>query len=145
MLTPSDTVAARLPVDVQVRMMEQALEADASKEALLIRRQTLQHECEARGIEWARPMTWREILQMVAEANHVTVDDLTGQRRAREFSWPRQEAMWLLRQQRRPNGAHRFSLPQIGRMLGGRDHTTVLHGVRRHEQRLAVADVYDRG
>jgi chromosomal replication initiator protein len=41
--------------------------------------------------------------------------------------------MWLLK------SMTSLSLPQIGRALGGRDHTTVMHGVRKHESRMLAA------
>jgi chromosomal replication initiation ATPase DnaA len=40
--------------------------------------------------------------------------------------------MWEIRQRTI------LSTPQIGRALGNRDHTTVLHGIKRHEKRLAA-------
>ncbi len=55
----------------------------------------------------------------------------------RRIAHPRQEAMWLLRQITWGDGTPRHSLPEIGRALGGLDHTTVLHGIRAHEKRLA--------
>ena len=45
-----------------------------------------------------------------------------GKQRDREIVWPRQVAMYLMR------GEHRSPLLQIGMALGGRDHTTVMHG-----------------
>jgi DnaA-like protein len=65
------------------------------------------------------------VLQLAAEITHVPVPALKGQRRAREIAWPRQFAMWLIRECR-PD----VSYPQIGHALGGRDHTTVMHGLR---------------
>jgi chromosomal replication initiator protein len=47
---------------------------------------------------------------------------LTGPSRARAVSLPRQLTMYLIREETRT------SLPQIGEILGGRDHTTVMHG-----------------
>lgn len=44
--------------------------------------------------------------------------------RRRSIARPRQIAMWIVRQ------SGRYSLPEIGRAFGGRDHTTILHGVR---------------
>lgn len=77
---------------------------------------------------WLMP----EIIELVAEAYDLKVDDLLGHCRERRLAWPRQHAMWLMSQQ-----AH-LSLPMIGRFLGGRDHTTVLHGIKRHQDRLAA-------
>lgn len=51
---------------------------------------------------------------------------------ARSFALahPRQEAMWRMHQ------TGKWSLPQMGRFLGGRDHTTCLSGIRAHQRRL---------
>ena len=54
--------------------------------------------------------------------------DLISQRRTRSVARPRQAAMWLAKQ------LTTRSLPDIGRRFGGRDHTTVLHAVRRIEE-----------
>lgn len=55
--------------------------------------------------------------------------------------WParaRQEFMWRVRRE-----LPRLSLPQIGRFLGGRHHTTVMHGVRKHQARLDDGDLIE--
>ena len=54
--------------------------------------------------------------------------DLISERRNRAIARPRQAAMWLAKQ------LTTRSLPDIGRRFGGRDHTTVLHAVRRIEE-----------
>ena len=59
--------------------------------------------------------------------------DLISERRTRAVARPRQAAMWLAKQ------LTTRSLPDIGRRFGGRDHTTVLHAVRRIEE-LRAAD-----
>jgi len=79
------------------------------------------------------PPTMREIAAMVAERYGLTMDDLKSPSQERRISWPRQEAMALIRKNTRQ------SYPQIGRFLGGRDHTTVMHGVRRHAKRMEEA------
>jgi hypothetical protein len=87
------------------------------------------------------PMTLAEIALIVAIRHGLDVDDLrlpasVPGARVIEIAYPRQEAFWLARQQRRPNGEPRHSLPAIGKFFGGRDHTTILYGVRRHAERL---------
>jgi len=61
---------------------------------------------------------------MAAVARHYGLSeaDLTGPSRTRAVSVPRQLCMYLIREE---TGA---SLPEIGQLLGGRDHTTILHG-----------------
>lgn len=77
----------------------------------------------------------REIIHRVATKYGMTTADLIGPARSRWFAYARQEAMYRIRQERG------LSLPQIGAILGGRDHTTVLHGIRCHADRAAWADV----
>jgi chromosomal replication initiator protein len=66
------------------------------------------------------------ILQRVAVAYGVDVRLLTSPRRARKIARPRQVAMWLCAKL-----LPGHSLPQIGRAFGNRDHTTIMHGIRR--------------
>ncbi len=67
------------------------------------------------------PITPDQVLAAVAEFYRVDIPDLTGRSRNKEVVLPRQMAMYLLREE---TGA---SLPQIGDLLGGRDHTTVMY------------------
>lgn len=62
------------------------------------------------------------ILDTVASYYAVTVDDLIGRDRTKEITMPRQMAMYLVREETDA------SLPEIGQILGGRDHTTIMHG-----------------
>lgn len=73
----------------------------------------------------------REIIEDVAQRHDLTVALLQSKHRMRSIAHPRQEAMYLLR------ATGRWSLPQIGRVLGCRDHTTVLFGIRAFERRRA--------
>lgn len=62
------------------------------------------------------------ILEIVADHYDLTVDDLTGRSRSRRIALPRQIAMYILRAETS------LSFPQIGDELGGRDHSTIMHG-----------------
>lgn len=75
-------------------------------------------------------MTAREIIEMVAECHGYTREDLIGPSRLREIAWPRQEAMYVIRQ------VTGYSYPAIGRILGGRDHTTIIKGREACEERM---------
>ena len=66
-----------------------------------------------------------KILDAVAESEGLDVKDLLGQNRSAKIAIPRQLAMYLLRTY------NEISLPQIGEMLGGRDHTTVMYGIKK--------------
>jgi chromosomal replication initiator protein len=63
-----------------------------------------------------------QILEAVASHYGVGTDALLGRGRSKDIALPRQVAMYLIRQETHA------SLPQIGAVLGGRDHTTVLYG-----------------
>jgi chromosomal replication initiator protein len=63
----------------------------------------------------------RRVVDVVATAFGITPEKLLGRSRTREVALPRQVAMYLLRQE------GNVSLPQIGAILGGRDHTTVIY------------------
>jgi chromosomal replication initiator protein len=75
-----------------------------------------------------RKVTVDQIQKLVSEHYNLKQADLISERRARAVARPRQVAMWLAKQ------VTVRSLPDIGRRFGGRDHTTVLHAVRRIEQ-----------
>ncbi|MFM2128540.1 MAG: chromosomal replication initiator protein DnaA [Pseudomonadota bacterium] len=75
-----------------------------------------------------RRVTIEEIQKRVAEHFNVRVADMHSARRARAVARPRQVAMYLAKQ------LTSRSLPEIGRKFGGRDHTTVMHAVRKIEE-----------
>ncbi len=85
-----------------------------------------------------RKVTVDIIQKAVAEHFGLKQADLISERRARAVARPRQVAMWLAKQ------ITTRSLPDIGRRFGGRDHTTVLHAVRRIESLKAEDPVLAR-
>lgn len=76
-----------------------------------------------------------DIIRTVADRHGVSVGDILGPSRLRRIILPRHEAMAAVRA-----GRPRLSLPQIGQIFGGRDHTTVINGLQRHAARMAWAD-----
>lgn len=76
--------------------------------------------------------TVTDVIDAVASNFGVSHQDLTGRSRRREISLPRQVAMYLMREE---SGT---SLVDIGRTLGGRDHTTILHGIEKVEHDLGT-------
>ncbi len=78
-----------------------------------------------------RRITVDEIQKTVADHFSLKQADLLSERRTRAVARPRQIAMWLCKQHTTR------SYPDIGRRFGGRDHTTVLHGVRKIEELMA--------
>ena len=75
-----------------------------------------------------RRVTIDEIQKRVAEHYNIRLSDMHSARRARAVARPRQVAMWLCKQ------LTPRSLPEIGRKFGGRDHTTVMHAVRKIDE-----------
>ncbi|WP_172297687.1 chromosomal replication initiator protein DnaA [Pseudoruegeria sp. HB172150] len=78
-----------------------------------------------------RKITIEEIQRRVSEHYNIRLSDLIGPRRLRALARPRQVAMYLSKQ------LTSRSLPEIGRRFGGRDHTTIMHGVRKIEELMA--------
>ncbi|GHA22807.1 chromosomal replication initiator protein DnaA [Devosia pacifica] len=76
----------------------------------------------------ARKVRIEDILKMVSRHYKVPRTELLSARRSRDVVRPRQIAMYLAKI------LTARSLPEIGRRFGGRDHTTVLHSVRKVEQ-----------
>ena len=74
----------------------------------------------------------QHILTTIAQEYDVTMDELISQSRSQRIAFPRQIAMYMLREE------SELSLPKIGEMLGGRDHTTIMYG---HEK---ITDLLER-
>jgi chromosomal replication initiator protein len=66
-----------------------------------------------------------KIIELVAREWQTTVEALIGRDRSQKIAQPRQVAMYLLRKETDA------SLPQIGEVLGGRDHTTVMYAIEK--------------
>ncbi len=72
-----------------------------------------------------------DILRIISRHYGVSKGDLLSQRRHRSVVWPRQIGMYLAKH------LTARSLPEIGRRFGGRDHTTVLHAIRKIEGEIS--------
>lgn len=81
---------------------------------------------------YQRKITAEHIQRVVAREFGFTRDDLISARRQVPLVIPRHVAMYLVKV------LTPKSLPEIGRRFGGRDHTTVLHAIRRMEEKIAV-------
>ena len=79
-----------------------------------------------------RKVTVEEIQRKVAEHYNIRLTDMIGPKRARTIARPRQVAMFLAKTMTTR------SLPEIGRRFGGRDHTTIMHGIRKIEELKAT-------
>lgn len=75
-----------------------------------------------------------EVLEGVSRFYNVDIELLKGKQRDREIVWPRQVAMYVMREQTNA------SLFQVGNALGGRDHTTIMHGWEKVQTEIANND-----
>lgn len=80
-------------------------------------------------------ITAEEIIRTVADHFGLTASVVKGEDKVRKIARPRQIAMYLCRQHTT------LSFPDIGRALGGMDHTSIIHGVRRIEALIGEDDV----
>ena len=91
-------------------------------------------EPEPQSEEYIRLITTADIIiAEVAKKHKLTVQMIKSHRRWKEIVEARQEVFWRLSRETT------MSLPMMGRKLGGFDHTTVLHSIRRHEERRQTA------
>ena len=124
-----------------IRELEGALNKIVARAQLTNEPVTLQLAMEALADAAAssrRAATRDEVIEAVLRHFEIERRELAGKSRTRNVVLPRQIAMYLLREE---TGA---SLVEIGNELGGRDHTTVLHGIRQIERALP-ADMAVRG
>lgn len=84
-----------------------------------------------------RTLTVEDIQGRVAEHFNIRLSDMLSAKRKRIFARPRQVAMYLCKE------LTACSLPDIGRRFGGRDHTTVMHAVRRISELVLVDQQLD--
>ena len=73
---------------------------------------------------------WKLILREVCALHSITMDQLTSHNRSKKFIDARMLAYYRL------NKELGLSLPQIGRYIGDRDHSTVFYGIKRYELNL---------
>jgi chromosomal replication initiator protein len=136
-LVISDGVLAFLAhrITTNVRVLEGALTRLFAFASLVGREITLElaQDCLADILRASdRKITIEEIQRRVAEHYNVRLSDLIGPKRTRTIARPRQIAMYLAKL------LTPRSLPEIGRRFGGRDHTTIMHGVRRIEELMTT-------
>ncbi len=122
-------------ISTNVRVLEGALTRLFAFASLVGREVTLEvtQECLADILRASdRKVTIDEIIRKVADHYNLRLSDMLSPRRARSVARPRQVAMFLAKM------LTAKSLPEIGRRFGGRDHTTVIHAVRKIEELKSV-------
>ena len=115
--TPRDLEGAFNQVTAQAEFLGTPITLESIQEALSDSRYAT-----------AQRLTVDRIQRAVCEAFDLSMTDMTSKRRARAVARPRQVAMYLSKT------LTKRSLPDIGRRFGGRDHTTVMHAVKRIEE-----------
>lgn len=122
-------------ISTNVRVLEGALTRLFAFAHLVGREITMElmQECLSDVLRQSdRKITVEEIQRKVSEHYNIRFADLIGPRRQRIYARPRQVAMYLAK------NMTRRSLPEIGRSFGGRDHTTIMHGVRKIDELKAT-------
>ena len=114
--TPRDLEGAFNQIVARLEFLGKPLTLDSIQEAL----------AHARYAGQVRP-TVDKIQRATVEQFGLRMDDLLSKRRARAIARPRQIAMYVCKK------LTTRSLPDIGRRFGGRDHTTVIHAVKKIE------------
>jgi chromosomal replication initiator protein len=121
-----DHLAARM--NATPRDLEGAFNQIVAQSELLgtpITLETVQETLSESRYTTGQRLTVDRIQKAVCDEFRVTLTDMTSKRRARVIARPRQVAMYLSKK------LTKRSLPDIGRRFGGRDHTTVMHAVKR--------------
>ena len=85
---------------------------------------------EDRGLK--KLLTPKELIVLIGKFYGLALEDILGKSREKRLSFPRQIAMFLLREELK------LSYPAIGQELGGRDHTTAMHAHTKILQEIAV-------
>ena len=122
-------------ISTNVRVLEGALTRLFAFASLVGREITLDlaQDCLADILRASeRKVTVEEIQRRVSEHYNIRLSDMIGPKRLRSIARPRQIAMYLAKQMTTR------SLPEIGRRFGGRDHTTIMHGIRKIEELKAT-------
>ncbi|WP_422005450.1 chromosomal replication initiator protein DnaA [Pyruvatibacter mobilis] len=127
-------------ISSSIRELEGALTTLIAHAELIGRPMTVEHAQDilrhlVRANE--KRITIDDIQRKVADYYNLRLVDMSSPRRSRSVARPRQVAMYLCKH------LTTRSLPEIGRKFGGRDHTTVLHGVNKIEQLRAEDKALD--
>lgn len=115
--------------ELEARLLQVATKAKA--EGVQLDRETLTRYLGVIDKEIAKRVTPNTVIKESAKYYGITIKDIKGQRRLKNLVLPRQVCMYLLRHMLD------IGLQSIGNLMGGRDHTTVLHGIQKIEQEIA--------
>lgn len=79
-------------------------------------------------------LTWRDMVSETARKYGLTARQIIGSDQSNNVSMARQECFYRLSKELG------YSTPKIGSLIGDRDHATVLHGIKRHQSRIDIAE-----
>jgi len=104
---------------------------------------SLAHEALGTGLAGgdggtAGGLTPQKVRDRVAEAWGTTPDALQSKKRTKDLTIPRQVAMYLLKEM------FDLSLVEIGKLFGGRDHSTVIHSIAKVEEDMVTDEAFRR-
>ena len=131
-VTPLPRQAAPRPVSPFVREIRAQREAAAKAEAVF-----REERARARAAKEHAGPHWSQIVHQVAKKHKLKAKDILGPSRFRVIVTARNEAFYRMRTEILVSGLP-MSYPAIGRRFGGMDHTSVLHGVRKHAESIGV-------
>jgi len=80
-------------------------------------------------------ITSKEILKKIADFYDITTEQILGPRRNKELVYPRQICAYILREELN------YSFPKIGKELGGKDHTTIMHSCNKINKEMQINEV----
>lgn len=90
---------------------------------------------EPSPLDRQKNITTKEILKKIADFYDITVEQILGQKRNKELVYPRQICAYILREELS------YSFPKIGKELGGKDHTTIMHACNKIGKELQINEV----
>lgn len=117
------------PVEPIIQQADDLSDADLKRASIAVTRMYIERQRVQADRRSAKPFP--AIVAEVAKAYGYTSDDIMGRSLDRKLSAARHAAYYEVRMQR-----PWLSYPQIGRLFGGRDHTTILYGIRKHERKV---------
>jgi len=125
--------------DLRLFREQEEIERAAQAERSRAIQEALNKLCEEQG--YIHHATLRDSVRAKAKAlceyYGIEYQHMMAERRDGNYPKARHHLMWWLY---KTTG---WSLPQIGRYMGDRDHTTVLHGIRQHEKRIYIGTAWD--
>ncbi|OEF99628.1 chromosomal replication initiation protein DnaA [Vulcanibacillus modesticaldus] len=129
-------------IDTNIRELEGALIRVVAYSSLINKDMSAELAAEALKdiIPSSKPkvVTINSIQKIVAEHFNLKPEDLTGKKRTKSVAFPRQVAMYLVRE------LTDYSLPKIGEEFGGRDHSTVIHAYDKITNQLKNDSVLEK-